>query len=277
MKKISALLLLLLFSSIPAVWASTGTEQFQKLESDPRYVEVQKLCVAGDPISSLVRLQKEFIIDADTGAKVGLESSIGKNNPIKVDDFVKKQWESDPFFLGLIDCFGNTKEGVLLTKAFMSELVLGYSTSQALGFGLPQIVAMRGLAAIWEVSMLGLKTALSQIEGLTELLETYPELLPRLRVFFKWGTRVGMAAYAVPQGVQSYRAQKKAMNEQMQKEDSQKIDVSSFESPDERAFEVEHEKTLIEEKKEQLKSCASAQSCQKIQAMISELEKDEAN
>jgi hypothetical protein len=239
MKKISALLFLLLIPSISTVWASTGTEQFEKLESDPRYVEVQRLCIAGDPISSLVRLQKEFIIDADTGAKVGLESSIGKANPLKVDQLVDKQWNSDPFFLGLIDCFGNTKEGLLLTKAFMSELVLGYSTSQALGFGLPQLVAIRGLAAIWEVTAMGLKTALSQVEGLTELLETYPQLLPRLRVFLKWGTRIGMAAYTIPQSVRSYRAQKRAMNEQMQKDEkeaTQKIDVSSFESPDERSF-----------------------------------------
>jgi len=269
MKQVFALLFLLFASQ-------AHCDAFENWERDPNYQKIQKLCVVGDPVLSLVKLQGEFGKDDLLGLKTGLLSSIGKGSPTQVDPQVSKQWESTPFYLGLLDCLGNTNEGIFLTKAFMTELILGYSTSQAVGWGAPQLLGLKLFSAVLGVGITGLGNFASEFSSIAELMESHPELLPRLQVIVKWAIQLGLVARVIPQEIESYKKVKSDALAKAQREEEQnpvELDPSSYEPPNEQDFETEHAKNLVQNLEQKRKTCTNSASCHEIDETIAELQK----
>jgi hypothetical protein len=261
MKTILALFLLFCHSAV------AGENSFQRLQGDPLYVQVQKSCIPGDVPLSLIRLEEDFATsEIKIALKDGLISSIGRANPLKVDEQVKALWESTQLFLGLIDCFGNDEKGLFVSKAFIFELVLEYSTTQAAAWGAPQLAGAKLFAFAFTYLNELISSAISQIGWVSELLESNPQLLPRMRKIWKWGLRIGAVSYGFVRQHQASIAR--------QKENEKAFDEQEKYFSEEKQFDIELEKRLVVQLKEKHHFCLENRSCPKIQELIDRLEKD---
>jgi hypothetical protein len=266
------IVLLLLLLSITSAHATT----FQEIENDPLYKETKNLCVSGNPTLSLLKFQRTFIEDASSGVKEGVISALGIRSPLAIDARVAQQWESTPFGLGVLDCFGNDERGMTLYRAFMTELIIGYSVSHGVTWGLANYLGLRVFGILGGMAAGGLKAALSNVGWITELLEANAELLPRLRTALKWASRLGPIVFSVPAAYKNFHMEREKIEQNLKAEEQRsELDSSALSAtPDERAFDVEHESELIPALEAKLKSCSTPESCRKTQVLLNLLNND---
>jgi hypothetical protein len=269
----------LLFFLLLATVSNTKADFFEEAKQDPSYREVESQCVQGNPARTLLHLQKEFGLDLAYGLKEGLISAAGIENPLNPDATVAKQWASTPLYLGLLDCFGNTEKGLILTQAFMIELVMGYSTSQALSWGATTLLGVKAFSLFSHLAVGGFVSLAKQIPWLSEFMESNPELLPRARIALKW-TSTGIGAYLIKKQVNKHDEEEQTINQEKEQQAvlvNEEQDALSKQVAQERAFEMGHTQEAIAELKTASKNCTTEISCQKINTLLVKLENESFN
>jgi len=175
-------------------WAhGARADAIQNWRSDPAYTEIQSLCVPQSRVLSLENFQSKLDLASMRGMKDGVLTLFGKN-AADFDPALEKEWQSEPFYLGLLDCLGNDSTGVFLAKAFVIEELIDYQLTKATTLAALTVSGARLISWVARFGFTSLRGILLGNTAFREFLLANPQLFPRTQAVLKWLIRGGYVA-----------------------------------------------------------------------------------